>query len=84
MRSLTSIAQWLPPSLTTWSTVLYLWDVAWVSALLIFITMNEQIANDFTLTFQNHKGCIFIALLLEFSKQVGPQNKDLFAMQSNL
>ena len=45
---------------------------------------NEWTNNDFTLTFQNHKGCIFIALLLEFSKQVGPQNKDLFAMQSNL
>ena len=35
--------------------------------------------NDFTLTFQNHESCIFIALLLEFSEQLGPQNKDLFA-----
>ena len=35
--------------------------------------------NDFTVTFQNHEGCTFIALLLGFSEQLGLKNKDLFA-----
>ena len=77
LRSLTSIAQWLPPTLMTkmmhsWLTVSLGCD--WMSILLFSITKEW---------FHSHLptpwGYTFITLLLEFSEELRPQNKDLFA-----